>query len=405
MRDRDFQATILGIQHPWVVHDVTVTKEPDKVIETFVRHVGPTSCPSCGRPVGRHDHRVRRWRHLDIYEYKAYVVVDVPRVECPEHGVVQLSVPFADGRSGFTALFEQLAISLLRELSLSAAARTLHISWDEADGIMQRAVQRGLDRRRALELRYLGIDETSVKKRYRFFTIVTDLVAGRVIWVGSGRGKATLDAFWRSLSRDQLEHIEGVAMDMATPYIYSTLEHLPDAQRKIVFDKFHVVRQLNHAVDLERRAAARTDDGLKHTRYDWLRNVGAMDAAERLAFARLRRQHDRVGRAWSIKQLFNDFWRYQNTAAARRFFARWYAWAVRSRLGRMVEVARLLKLRLENIITYLEHRITNAFAESTNSKIQWVKYQARGFRNEARFADAIYFHCGGLDLSPSHQKA
>ena len=130
-----------------------------------------------------------------------------------------------------------------------------------------------------------------------------------------------------------------------------------------------------------------------------------MGHAERIAFARLRRQHARVGRAWSIKELFGQFWGYHDVAAARRFFARWYGWAVRSRLGRMVAVARLLKQRFENIVTYLSMPITNALAESINAKVQWVKYQARGFRNESRFARAIYFHCAGLDLSPSHQYA
>jgi len=405
MRDREFQAKILGIEPPWVVHDVEVRTQPDKVVTTSVRYDGQACCPRCGRRAGKHDHRQRRWRHLDIYEYRAYVVVQVPRIRCPEHGVVQLDVPFADDRSGFTALFERLVISLLHEMSLSAVARSLRLSWDEVDGIMARAVQRGMARRSQRELRRIGIDETSVKKRYRFFTIVTDLVSGEVVWVGAGRGKATLDGFWRSLSLGQRERLEGIAMDMASPYVQSTLEHVPDAHRKIVFDKFHVVRQLTHAVDLERRAASRDDAGLKHTRYAWLRRPASMGHAERIAFARLRRQHARVGRAWSIKELFGQFWGYHDVAAARRFFARWYGWAVRSRLGRMVAVARLLKQRFENIVTYLSMPITNALAESINAKVQWVKYQARGFRNESRFARAIYFHCAGLDLSPSHQYA
>src|SRR5438270_1817021 len=181
MRDREFQAKILGIEPPWVVHDVEVRTQPDKVVTTSVRYDGQACCPRCGRSAGKHDHRQRRWRHLDIYEYRAYVVVQVPRIRCPEHGVVQLDVPFADGRSGFTALFERLVISLLHEMSLSAVARSLRLSWDEVDGIMARAVQRGMARRSQRELRRIGIDETSVKKRYRFFTIVTDLVSGEVI--------------------------------------------------------------------------------------------------------------------------------------------------------------------------------------------------------------------------------
>ena len=89
---------------------------------------------------------------------------------------------------------------------------------------------------------------------------------------------------------------------------------------------------------------------------------------------------------------------------ARKHFRWWWNWAVRSRLRPMIEVARMLKRRLENIVTYLRHRITNAASESINAQIQWVKYTARGFRNQQNFIHAIYFHCGGLDLAPLSTK-
>ena len=91
--------------------------------------------------------------------------------------------------------------------------------------------------------------------------------------------------------------------------------------------------------------------------------------------------------------------RYQG--AARSFFRRWFYWAMRSRLRPVIEVARMIQRRLENILRYLRHPITNATTESLNSKIQWVKYTARGFRNQKNFITAIYFHCGGLNLTPS----
>jgi len=190
------------------------------------------------------------------------------------------------------------------------------------------------------------------------------------VWVGRGHRKETLDAFWLGLSLEERGAIEGVAMDMSEAYFHSTMEHLPDAQHKIMFDKFHIAQLLTHAVDLERRAAGREDPGLKHTRYSWLRNPAGMEHAERLSFARLRRQHARVGRAWSIKELFSEFWRYRQAASARRFFARWFAWAVRSQLPRIVSVAHTLKQYFENIITYLRVPITNALTESINSKIR-----------------------------------
>ncbi len=401
MRDREFQAKILGIERPWIVDDVIVTMQP-KTVETHVSYEGPATCPICGEAAPKYDVRERRWRHLDIYEFEAYVIAKVPRTECSEHGVRQARVPWADGRSGFTALFERLAVSLLQEMSIAAVARTLRLSWDEIDGIMQRSIDRGLALRKDRIVRHLGIDEKSFKKRHKYVTIVTDLDRSEVIWVGSGRKRETLDAFWKSLSPKQLAGVEGVAMDMWVAYIESTMAFLPDAEEKIVFDKFHIVKYLTHAVDLERRVAGRRDPTLKKTRYQWLRRPANMSHSERIEFAKLRKDHERLGRAWAIKEAFAHLWDYSYVGDARRFFADWYGWAIRSRFRHMKDVARLIARHIENILTYLRIPITNAASESVNSKIQWFKYQARGFRNEARFMRAILFHCGGLDLCPAH---
>lgn len=401
MRDREFQEKLLGIERPWFVDYVTVDRE-GKTVETFVAYEGEAACPTCNRSAPKHDHRERRWRHLDIYEFQAYVIAQVPRVDCSEHGIRQIAVPWADGRSGFTALFERLAISLLQEMSIAAVARTLGLSWDEIDGIMQRAIARGLALRKDRIVKHVGIDEKSFKKRHKYVTVVTDLDASEVIWVGSGRKREILDVFWEGLSPQQLAGIEGIAMDMWPAYIESTLDHVPGAAEKIVFDKFHIVKYLTHAVDLERRSARRGDISLKRTRYDWLRNPKNMDHSDKIAFAKLRNEHKRVGRAWAIKESFAHFWGYRYIGAARNFFHRWYGWAVRSRLKHMKAVAQLIARHFENILTYLRIPITNAASESVNSKIQWMTYQARGFRSEARFMRAILFHCGGLELYPAH---
>ncbi len=186
-------------------------------------------------------------------------------------------------------------------------------------------------------------------------------------------------------------------MDMWPAYIESTLDNLPEAEEKIVFDKFHVMKYLTHAVDLERRAAGRSDSTLKRTRYRWLRRPESMTQSERIEFAKLRKAHERLGRAWAMKETFTQLWDYTYIGAARTFFTDWYAWAIRSRLRHMKEVARVIARHIENILTYLRIPITNVARESVNSKIQWFKYQARGFRNEARFMRSILFPCGGLD--------
>ena len=186
-------------------------------------------------------------------------------------------------------------------------------------------------------------------------------------------------------------------------------EHVPGAEGKIVFDKFHIAKYLGEAVDRVRRGEQKTlkaagDDRLTGTRYDWLRHPAGMEAKDRREFALLRNSGLKTARAWALKETAMAMFEYVYERPARKHFRWWHNWPVRSRLKPMIEVGRMLKRRFENIITYLRHRVTNAASESINAKIQWVKYTVRGFRNKQNFANAIYFHCGGLDLHPDSTK-
>ena len=149
VRDRDLYSQILGLVKPWTVVDVDLNASNQEVIvrvESDASH--KHSCPECGAACPRHDARERRWRHLDTCQFKTILVAKVPRISCPAHGVKQVAVPWAEPGSRFTALFEGLVIDWLKEASVSAVTRLLRVSWDEASGIMERAVARGWRERR-----------------------------------------------------------------------------------------------------------------------------------------------------------------------------------------------------------------------------------------------------------------
>lgn len=280
------------------------------------------------------------------------------------------------------------------------------LSWDEVHGIMARAVRRGLERRKAQAPKYLGVDEKAYRKGHKYVTIVSDLDSGHVLHVAADRKQTSLDGFWKQLTPTQLAGIEGIAMDMWDPYVASTRENLPGADDKIVYDKFHVAKHLGDAVDKVRRAEnkqlrAKGDDRLVGTKHDWLRNPDNTPDDQWREFGDLRRSKLRTARAWALKEQGMVLWDYTYEGPARKHFGWWYRWATHSRLKPMIDKAKMLKERLANVLTYLKHRITNATSESINAKIQWVKYTARGYRNFNNFTDAIYFHCGGLDLAPS----
>lgn len=367
----------------------------------------PLSCPTCGRSCPGYDRRPRRWRHLDTCQYQTILSCDVPRIECPEHGVLQVQVPWADEGSRFTALFEALVISWLQEASLAAVSRRMRLSWDQLDTIQQRAVARGLERRGLVPLRRIGVDETSFQKRHEYVTAVTDLEAPepRVIYVADDRGREALDGFYRQYSQEALAALEAVCMDMWAPYVRSTQEHVPCAAQKICYDRFHVAQHLSRAVDDVRRIESRLlgeqdDASLKGTRYLWLRSPESMAASERRALEELREGTLKTARAWQLKEFARHLWVYVSRGWARRAWKKWLAWASRSRLRPVLKVARMIRKHLEGILNAIVLGATNAKAEALNAKIQWIKRKACGFRNRARFRAAIYFHCGGLDLRP-----
>jgi transposase len=409
MDDRELYRRILGIESPWRIASVDLQSAPKEVHVYLAHDTHPEwPCAECGTLCKLYDHQPeRQWRHLDTCQYRTILHAEPPRTQCPTHGVRAVKLPWAEPSSRFTALFEALAITWLKAASQKAVADQLGLSWDQIHGIMERAVQRGLQRRKAEPITHLGVDEKAFRKGHKYITVVNDLVRGRVLYVAEDRKQESLDGFWGTLTGEQRQGIEAVAMDMWDPYVNSVREHVADAV--IVYDKFHVAQHLGKAVDQVRRQEnkdlrAQGDDRLKKTRYHWLRNPASIDPEHRRAFRALRQSELKTARAWALKETAMNLYNYVYEGPARKHFEWWYNWAVRSRLAPIKQVAGMLKRRFDNIITYLKHPITNATSESLNAKIQWVKYTARGFRNKQNFINAVYFHCGGLDLAPGTTK-
>lgn len=407
MRDRDLYAQILGISSPWRVADVELNQAEGQVkVQVELEPKAQLVCPHCGRPVPGYDKRHKEWRHLDTCQYQTILSAEVPRVSCPEHGVSLIHLPWAEPGSGFTALFEALVIDWLREASLNAVSRQLGLSWNAIDGIMQRAVRRGLKRRdMEAACKRVGVDETAFRKRHDYVTVVTDQGAGHVIHVADDRRKESLVAFYASLTDKQKEAIECVSMDMWPAFIGATLESIPGAEKKIAFDKFHIAKYPGDAVDKVRRQEHKAllqlgCDLLKGSKYTWQTNPENMSARQWRAFKDLRNSTLKTARAWAIKEYGMSLWHYISRTWAEKGWNRWYSWAIRSRLEPVKKVARMIKKHLWGILNAVVLDANNGHAESTNSKIKMLKVRSRGFRNKQRFKTAIYFHLGGLDLYP-----
>jgi transposase len=405
MELRQHYALLLGLDDSWRVESVDLKVEKKRVEIRLAHAGGGVKCPECGDLCGIADHaEERRWRHLDTMQFATEIVARLPRARCPEHGVKTTEAPWAGKHSRFTLLFEAFAIEVLDACrTIGAAAELLGLSWDQAQSIMNRAVERGLARREPTPIPHLGLDEKSFGRGHDYVTVMTDLGGSRVLDVTPERTREAAETLLETLSDDQRKQVQAVAADMAPAYAAAVAATLPAAE--LVHDKFHVAKHLGEAVDKVRRAenkalAATGDDALKGTRWLWLHAHSQLTRAQRRQFATVRNAELKTARAWAMKEQFRWFWRHVYRTSAESFFARWYGWAIRSRLSPMKRVAKMLRRHLPNLLNYFRHPITNAASEGFNSVIQSLRYAARGFRNFANYRARILFFCGKLELKP-----
>lgn len=399
-------ALLLGLGDDWLVDNVDLDLPCQKVTIELSRNTKtPVCCPECQQQRPLKDHAAERtWRHLDTMQFETVLIARTPRTNCPDCGVLNTDVPWAEPHGRFTLLFEAFAIRVLKAAaSIEQGRQLLRLDWHAANTIMTRAVERGLERRELDELTHVGMDEKSFGKGHNYVSVMTDIDGQRVLEVAPGRTKEAAETLWNTLSDEQKAKVKAVAMDMWPAFMTSAAEHVPDAD--IVHDRFHISKHLGDAVDKVRRDEHKTlkadgDERLTGSRYLWLTNEENHSDKQADEFESLKGAQLKTSRAWAIRELFRDFWDQPGPYTGRLFFTKWYVWAVRCRLKPMVKVAKMLKRHLERIVTWFQHRITNATAEGFNSRIQSLKSAARGFRNFANYRTRILFSCGRLDMKP-----
>ncbi len=396
---------LLGIKSPWQVKRVDLQLNGQRV-DIAVEHDrdAAVTCPECGKGCPRYDHAPeRQWRHLDVMQFMTVINARVPRCQCPEHGVVTVLVPWAEPHGRFTLMFEAFAVKVIEAArSYVQAMEILKLNWHTIQEIVERAVERGLLRRSTEAVTLVGMDEKSFGRGQDYVSLMTDLKGKRVLDVVKDRDTPSALKLWDSLPESQRQRVEAVAMDMSAGFAAAAAKAAPQAA--IVYDKFHVAKHLNEAVDKVRRDEHRKlleqgDDSLTSTKYLWLQ--GAIPEGDRaLSFTELCARNLKTARAWYLKETFAEFWTQPDEGSALKFFTQWFGAARRSKLEPVKKVALTLKAHLRGLLNYFLHPVTNAMTEGFNSKIQAIKADARGFRRYENYRDRILFHCGKLDLMP-----
>jgi transposase len=300
-------------------------------------------------------------------------------------------------------MFERFALAvIMASRSLSQAAGLLQLDWSSVQRILDRAVARGIERRSVEGLVCVGLDEKSFLRGQNYVSLMTDLKGRRILEVVEGHTAQDAVRLLRSLSRAQRGTIEAVTMDMSAGFAKATAQEVPQAD--IVFDRFHVAKMANEAVNQTRREeSARLakvgDDSLKQTKF-WFLSGAAPKPENQERFEELLEMQLKTSEAWAYKEQLVEFYGQADRESGKDFLAQWMAVVQDSDLPKMKKVAKTLLRHEEGLLNWFKHRISNAMAEGFNSVVQSLKSAARGFRNFANYRVRILFFCGKLDVMP-----
>jgi transposase len=408
MKDTQLYEQLLGLSKPWSVQRVDVDLSGN-LVTVFVECAKGVvwGDPETGEDRAHVHGWIRReWRHLDTCQLETRIVAEVPRLKYKSGRVEEAAVPWADRYSRITRQMEAFVVRMLIAASnVRRVASLLRLDWHTVNDVIKRAVERGMLRRDEQVVGYIGIDEKSFARGYRFASVLSDIGGSRVLDVVPGRGLEDAQRLLSTLTQRQREGVRAAAMDMWPAYMSAVRAMTSKAD--IVHDKFHISKYLNEAVDKVRRAEnkklrARGDTSLTGTKYRWLKRTVGVDrrSAQAREFRQLYQVNFKTSRAWALKETFAAFWEYRYPKVAEQYFDAWATRAMRSRIDPMKDVTKMLRRHREGVLNYTKHRVTNAAAEGFNSIIQTIKANARGFRNFENFRIRILFYCGKLDLMP-----
>lgn len=404
-----FYKQLLGIESPW---QVIKTEIDDKthVISVYLAHQSGSkfSCSCCGKTCCVYDHQVlRTWRHLDTCQYETHLKAKLPRTNCSVCGIKTVLASWSSSFSRFTDDFECHVIDVLQASQvIKSAALLLRLTDDQVSYLMKKSVQRGVNRRQAHRglVDYVAIDEKAYKSGHNYVTILSDADNGSVLEVVEDRNIESVQQSYKVLNDKQLAHIKGISMDMWSAFATVSKNLAPQAA--IVHDRFHLACYLNHAVDITRRAENKkllqeNNELLKGTKYIWLKNSDNLSEKNKASLATIRLQESlKTVQAFELKEDFKQFFQSNTIQQATVFFNRWFEKVTDAKNAPLLKVAQMFKQHFEGLENYITHRISNAIAESLNSRIQQLKVKAKGFGSASAFRVAILFHFGKLSIYP-----
>jgi len=395
-------ALALGISNPWRIDKVNFDESSSR-LDIYLKFTrGHKFKMEDGIEYTAYDTVSRKWEHLNFFQHKCYLHANVPRVKQSNGKIETQSVPWARKGSGFTLLFEAFTMLLIEnEMPVNKVAKVVKVYPNRLWRVFNYWISIAHQKDVIEDLAKIGFDETSTRKGHNYITTMVDLKQRRVLFATEGKGA---DCIGRSIQYldDKLvaiENINQVCIDMSPAFISGCNLYLPDAA--ITFDKFHVVKEVNKAMDELRRLERVGNDMLKKHKYTFLKNKLSPKIKQERDL--LLEFYPKLGEGYRLKQLFRDFWDIKDKEEAESYLAFWCDLADDSGIFPFQRVVKTIKSHWTGIINYVESRINNGILEGLNSKIQLAKKRARGYRNTTNFINMIYFTCGKLKFDyPSY---
>ena len=399
MKDTELIQIALMLTPPWKVAECQfdVNQERLNIHLDFLKG-SQFSCPVCDQAdCAVHDTKEKSWRHLNFFQHETYMTARVPRIKCSNCGVRLINVPWARAGSEFTLLFEAYIMILAPSMPVKRIAELV----SEHDTRLWRMIQHHVDEAREeadySDVKKVGVDETSSKRGHNYVSLFVDLEKQKIIFATEGKDSATVELFKDDLSKHHgdPEAIVDVSCDMSPAFIKGVEENLINAA--ITFDKFHVLKGLNEAVDEVRRQEQKDHPELKNSRYIFLKNPENLTdkQANRLEDIKLKNLNLKTMRAYQIRLNFQELW-LQPPDQAEAFLKKWYFWATHSRIEPVKEAAYTIKRHWDGVLNWFKSRINNGILEGFNSLVQAAKARARGYRTTEYLITMIYLITGKL---------
>ena len=375
--------------------------------------VSPTNtvprCGECGSIARRvYDQRQRFWRHQDLAGMRVRLRYSIRRVRCPNCARIKTEqVPWADSSCNFTYAFEERTAFLAQQSSKTTVTKLMRIGWRTVGEIITRTVSEYLDKGddRIDGLRHIGADELSYRRHHKYVTTVVNHELGVVVWAKEGKNAATLRAFFEELGPERCQLIETVTIDMSKAFISVVKEMVPHA--RLIFDRFHVQRILQDALDKTRRdevrAAASKEEkaALKNTRNAIQKREFNRTDKDLETLEKLREDNSRIFDALLLKDSFAAVLDKRQVNVARANLEQWATNAEDSGLVHFQNAAKTIRNHIDGILEYVRTRFSNGRTEGLNGKIRTITRRSFGFHSAAALISMIFLCCGGVEVTPA----